>query len=593
MSYQTANRLIFTPRYFFRRKALLSLFVFVIALLVRLNNIGYQNIWMDEDAQANESIGRFFDLSLVDKALSHLQPPIDYYLEAVGLSNFGFNETGARINSAFLGSCAAMVFFLFLTYAVFNPIAVLLGSVIFVFHPYLIIYSQEGRPVSCGVFFCALYLFALLSFLRSAKGRLFDIRLFFLLIVVQTGFLLSVGFQPLVFLATSFLALSPLSAFKKYRIRVLLSYLSGVVSFFLALPILFETIKRGSNYLDETSVLIMVEKVLGNIGGFSMESWLKMQRTLIGDWWPVLTIGLVLGLAGLAANRRKDGCFYFAVYLIVFSLIYPIVYDILFNSLISYKKMPRYYLTFIPVIISLVAILFKYSLMLMDNVRKSFLGKKSYAICIIVSAIFCFSFVNNLQSVHGAYSRKTKTEWKAAYDLFKKDDRNGSMAYMMNLIKIDAWNPGFYSQRFYYRREEPRPVILKKIDQLRRDIRSSKFRKENKNVYFVTTYGSRKIKSSFFENKKNIRHFAYNRLSVIKISGGGAILEDIIEALNALKENLKRTEDNYKVYELLFHMQMENKDRENAKKSLDALIEMDRRNKLNKLTTSLIKRLRT
>lgn len=84
------------------RTWLVFLLVFFVSLFMRINQISARNIWMDEDAQARRVQAGPFDLGLIGEAATQQQPPIDYYLEAIGLSFFGLNELGVLFYLLFI-----------------------------------------------------------------------------------------------------------------------------------------------------------------------------------------------------------------------------------------------------------------------------------------------------------------------------------------------------------------------------------------------------------------------------------------------------------------------------------------------------------
>ncbi len=199
-----------------KNKTAVYLLIFIVALLLRLYNIEYRSVWLDEDHQSRYSGQGLFDLDMPHYSSRLAQPPIDLWIQSAGISNFGMSAIGIRIHTAILGALSVLLFYILIGKIIESRFAVFLASVIFAFHPWLIRYSQEARPVSTGVFFAVLYLSVLFDFLVHARDKKTNTRTYIFLIIVQTWFLLSIGFQPLIFILISSLSLLPFLFSKKY-----------------------------------------------------------------------------------------------------------------------------------------------------------------------------------------------------------------------------------------------------------------------------------------------------------------------------------------------------------------------------------------
>ena len=90
--------------------------IFMIAFLMRLYNIEYRDVWMDEDRQSGYAAQGPFDLDITQKAAAQCQPPLDPFIQSIGISNFGINEMGIRIHTAFLGALTVLLFYILLKF---------------------------------------------------------------------------------------------------------------------------------------------------------------------------------------------------------------------------------------------------------------------------------------------------------------------------------------------------------------------------------------------------------------------------------------------------------------------------------------------
>ena len=204
---------------------ILAVVLFVLSLGLRVYRIDNSSIWMDEDAQASKILKNTEKVSLVRRAAEQHQPPVDYYAESLFLRLFGTNELGARFHAALWGALASVLFFLLMIELIKRPFEAAFLSLLFVFDSDLIFYSQEGRPISCGVFFAVLLLFVTCRFtkLKASPDSLLVLGAIYF--ISCTLFLLSVGFQPVVFCFVSLLSALPLLAFRAYRLKVVLLFL--------------------------------------------------------------------------------------------------------------------------------------------------------------------------------------------------------------------------------------------------------------------------------------------------------------------------------------------------------------------------------
>jgi 4-amino-4-deoxy-L-arabinose transferase-like glycosyltransferase len=590
-----------------KNKTVIYLLIFIVALLFRLYNIEYRDVWMDEDAQSGVSGRGIFDMDMPQYSACYEQPPIDYLIQSAGIFNFGMSEIGLRIHIAVLGALSVLLFYIMMGKIIENRFVVILTSMIFAFHPWLIHYSRVGRPVGTGVFFAVLYLFVLFDFLVHARDRKTNTITFILLIIVQTWFLLSVGFQPLVFILTSSISLFPFLFNKKYFFKTALVYLSGLISFSFAYPILKLSIERGSEmYLEQASFLEHVLTVFKNLVSITFKAYIKYYKPLIDKYEILFFIGLILGIAGLIhviISKKKNATTLLFLYFIIFTLAYPLIYASIFKALIKFYVTIRYYLSFTPVLIAGLGVGLYYGLSflthLMYNKYKLRLRYLPYGFILI---IFLFSFYGNAQNLKEMYWVQYR-DWEKVYELFKYHSSPGDTAYIINLAPPDKWVPThFYTQKFYYKDETERHVRLKGKGSIVDDYQNIRSGKQRGNIYFVFLTGSEKLRESFFEkrvapathrrigmnhgneekDKKiyGIKFYQFHRVCVAHLPNNEILSENILDFYYKLAKNLPKKEDNYIVYETLFKLEMAKGRFRKAKKHLNTLVRIQARGKL-------------
>lgn len=588
---------------FTRHKTLVILVLFLVALAPRLYQLGGKSIWMDEEAQATRAGTHPFDLYLANRAAGMQQPPLDFFIESIFIENFGYNETGIRIHAAIIGALASVLFFLLLLRIVPGHPAVLLATtLIFVFHPSLIRYSQEGRPISAGVLFGILYLYFLLEFFNKSRDNGKLPRSFAVLTVLQTAFLLSVGFQPVVFLVVSSICLAPNLFSKERRGRMFLAYLSSALAFIISLPILQMVINRSTTYVSGSSIPGMLKNLFQGFKYVSVSTIIPLYRTILEDYFLFFAAAAAAGIFGFIrykkgeAHPAQKGNYSFAAsYFLMFFLVYPVVYITMFRAAIgsTFRINHRYYLSFAPVCLALMAIATGFSYFLWNKTR-AFSKPRQYVpilILSVLSILFVYSFASNLHSVSQGYETD-KTEWKKLYDLFLYDSEPGDIAYMLNLVDPKRWQPDFKSESFYYSRRHSRPVELKQArHNIPADLKDNEPWKRGRNIYIVVYYGSEKIKRDFFKGMGNVDLFTFYNLSVIRVRKGPHTREHVVSTLRTLKEKLSGQYSSYLLYEILISIDLDRGDIEKAGKTIEALEAMDKRKRLKRFINPFKKRL--
>jgi hypothetical protein len=582
----------------------LCILVFAASFLIRLYHIDYRSVWMDEDFQGEYSRLGVFDPDMPVNSAAQNQPPLDPAIQAVGISNFGLNEIGLRIHSAVLGSLAVLLFFLMMGHFVPDRFAVILTTIIFAFHPLLVRYSQEGRPTETGVFFAVLYLFTLFHFLeppgeqipgsshnpqhypRENRSKQINIRNLILLVIVQTWFLLSIGFQPLVFLLVSSISLLPFLFSRRCRLRILLVYLSSLISFFLAYPILYLAIRiNGKLYLKSAPLTDRLAALVKGLYNLSFGAYATHYKTLMGSYIVLYAVISVIGILGLVHafyTKKRSFTRLLFLYFIIFMAVYPPLFHSIFYALINYRIRTWYFLCFGPVLIAALAFGLYYSRLFLSGLSQwraglRLLPRLAAGFFLI---LFIFSFYGNTRSLMQSY-RLPNREWRELYTLFKERSSPGDTAYILNLAPPGAWQPKiFYAQDFYYQYPMLRDVRLPENGDIVRDYPGILNRRHYGNIYIVVIKGGDRLKKSFFKTLPDAELYEFYRLFVVRLPNNGKLAENILAFYYCLAEHLPRRPVNYMVYETLFSLEMINGRRQKAGEHLETLEHLDPGGKL-------------
>jgi hypothetical protein len=566
-----------------QRPHLVMCFVFVVALIPRLYNLTSRSAWMDEGRQVGYSIEGPFGNRLAAKAALQQQPPLDYFIQSMFVKNFGVNEVGIRLHSALLGALAASLFFaLVLILTNGNLTASALGTAVFAFNPWLIRYSQEGRPISTAVLFSVLYLHAMTRFLHSKIQLDSTLKNLTVLVAVQTGFLLSVGFQPLVFLLVGSLSLLPLLVNRDYRIKVLLVLGTTAIAASLALPILLLVIRSGPQYVGKHTMMEMIAAILTGFSNLSLDAHLTYPFKIAGDYTILFLVTMVASVANLAFCNPTSKDRWTLLYAATFLLLYPLVYEVFFKSLIDYDIKLRYFLTFAPALVAGLTILIYHSLQAAGSLWSRWHGPLRFFPHSILALVFGISFVGNFGKMQEVYETKN-AEWNKMFAMLKRETGKHGVAYMMNLVRADEWSPFFRCRMFYYPKNLPQPVELRGIRKMSADLtRDSKFWARRGNIFISTTYGSKKINASLFSDMNAVKVYPFYRLPTIKITRGKDLRRRVINVLERIVERLPKTRGNFKPLELLIHADIKDGRLDRAKKNMALLATMDSKNKLKR-----------
>lgn len=555
---------------------LVALVVMLAALALRVYRIDFESIWMDENAQAEFARSSH----IIEGAAKQHQPPIDYLLESLFLEIFGVNEHGARLHAALWGSLAAALFFLWMKMVFRHPAAILLSTLLFVIEPHLVRYSQEGRPIACGVFFAVLYLFVSWGFLLDRFRRTPYPKIAARLLLVNVCFLLSVGFQPLPWMAASCLSLSPGLLFRRFRMRILITWGIAVLSFFIALPMLLMAVEEGARYVGEASLIERLRALGGGLGSLTGDTWLEKYRSLLlGYVWLLGLVGIpaLIGVvADLSKGRRRSPSFV-TLYLFGFWLLFPAIFDWVFYSQITYVMRVRYYLTFAPLLVAGVGAMidhFARTLSLWASSRSRALFHGWWLLAFLAAGTGLVSGGAELQRM---YRTRENAQWRTLYDIFKEQGSRRDRAYIMNLVDVDKWAPFFHARRFYYTKEE-RTVRLRPVDRLISDFEKKRVRGD---LYLVVAYGADKVAPLDLNEADRFWRREYVRLCVMKLERGGDQKERLVDLFETLATSLPWDESNFKVIEILAWLSIQEGDLDAASDWIEVLEGMDVRGRLD------------
>ena len=573
---------------------LVIVLLFLSALGVRLYELDSESIWMDEDMQAGRANRNPFDPTLVDRAALQQQPPIDYVFQAIALKNFRLSTVGARIGAVFLGTLTVMGLMLIAMTLSKERLIWAAGFAIALIHPGLVRFSQEGRPVAMAVLLATIHLLIILKTL-ARPALITQLDWFLGLVITEIALLWSIGFQPVVFLLTSAVALLPFLLIREQRRTVGIVYLATGLALLIASPILLNTVAHSQNYVPEKSLLLMFGRIFDGLFELTLDGVLERYATTLQQGIIPILLIVAAGVITMIVKRRtfqNRSVFTSAIYLVLFSALFPLLFDTLFTALIDYRITERYYLVFVPVLLSL----FVAMLEIVVNAIKSHRTFPSRPGLILVALIVVFVFSSfSYQTVSGIYHEKTNAGWREMYQLFRQPGHEGSRAYMMNLIRLNRYRPYFFARRFYYSSKTP-PVALSRIDQLPKHYKSNKVWRRCPKLFFATMYGYNNIRADLFEELPFVTVRRFGHLSVMSITPASSMHNSVLKLFRHMSERLGASEVRkkyfYKIHETLFELERIEENPEGMKNALKRLESINQGRHLSPLIRKLSKRLK-
>ncbi len=377
-------------------KKLLLLFIF--AFLIRLIALN-QSLWLDEATTA-KVISEYGYLGII-KYFSpfDFHPPLFYLLEKFWAGLFGYTEVSLRFPSV-LFSLATGYFVYLIGRKIKNEKVAIWATVLFLFNPLIVYYSQEARMYMMATFFLTVSLYFLEKKLQTQNSKLKTQNLY------SFVFSLFISLSFLTFYGSIFLII-PMLFYLIYKKQSKFFYLSFVILFFsflLLSPLLFQQfinarksltlVVNWKNVLGTANfknlILIPIKFSFGRISFYP--KWLYW--FLAGTWTIIVTFFVIKG-----SLKNK-----FLVFLIIDSLIIAVLFSF-FTPLLQYFR----FIYLIPLVSLLIALAPDLS------INPSSLKLRRASRYIIIIGFFLLSFVYLLDS------NFHREDWKSLSKSLPKD----------------------------------------------------------------------------------------------------------------------------------------------------------------------------
>ncbi|MCY4643734.1 MAG: glycosyltransferase family 39 protein [Bacteriovoracales bacterium] len=426
---------VYSVKHCFSRKDITKWDIFfttsflIVGFFSRTYRLSEKSLWLDEDEVIGEILGYFHYggkgfLEIVKSTALSQQPPLDYFFEAFSLLVLGENEWGARGHAVFFGVAMIIILYLLIKFLTKSYIFACLGGFLAIINPYLIYYSQEGRPNSTASFFTILYLFSISHYLLRPLNKY---RLYFVF-SIQTLYLFVIGMQPPVIICLIGL-LTFLFFYKKSEVKEKLYLLLFLIilSFVIYSPYLLNIYIMSKDYFS-----------LGVAIGEGYRFWDVMKLVLHPyTWWFFPTFFTAISFTIFKYVRSRSlspyDCFFFTLSTLFFLFILSIVAS--FYFFIDYLLQERYIIVAFPIFI-LIAIL---------SLQKTVHGLSSHwrfisLLPLLLLLIPVWQNVSAVPSYYGhintvIYPRKN---WKKIYHYIEKESSFKDVAIFLDLSGHDG-----------------------------------------------------------------------------------------------------------------------------------------------------------
>ncbi len=212
----------------------LLLLILILAAALRIYNLNFQSLWMDEvlslnDANPKLSWPEFYDSVLKWEAFPHLY----FAMLKIFLNIFGFNAYAARFLSVIIGFLGVWSMYLF-GKELFNKNVGLTAALFTAINSYHLYQSQEARPYGLLFLLTVVAFYRLVIFIRNPKIYNAILYGIFAGLMVHAHFFALIALLAQMFLLLFVLIVSAKSSRGKFFFR---SLIAAVVALLLMIPL--------------------------------------------------------------------------------------------------------------------------------------------------------------------------------------------------------------------------------------------------------------------------------------------------------------------------------------------------------------------
>ena len=327
--------------------------VVLLAMILRLHNLAFESLFMDEILQV--SFYHHTIAQIIGDAAIQSQMPLDYWIGHF-VSQVLDSDFSVRLPAALFGTAAVLMMTLIVGQALSWQVGILSGLLL-TLSPFHLYYSQEARPYALPIFF---FLFLINSLRRVLYEDGIRFKEFLLLFIASTGYLYSRTDAPLIstFALTLILAgwfclssWQPRWGANRVRVRLLLSVCVFGLSFLVAAPTLWIVLSAGARYADNPTT-VGLETIYSGIEHFSVR---PLWRAFLAQTEPLGYVYLA-GLLLLPILLLKFWGSREMRFLLVVAILLPaasLTHVLIFKAKVSLPMRPPYFVYLLPLVLIL------------------------------------------------------------------------------------------------------------------------------------------------------------------------------------------------------------------------------------------------
>ena len=313
-----------------KNKKLLSLLaICFICFLIALFNVYNQYYFRGlSGAETHQFFASTLDTAIIEVSYKQQQPPLDYYFSSFSNELWGMSKFSVRFHAMLFYLILSSILPLMLWCLCPSFLTVIPGSFLFVINHAVKFHSVNGRPLSLTLLTGFLFLFFYICYCKNRQYK--KQSLFFPILASQYLFIISIGFQPVVFVLSLFLSSFYLLLKNEKKIFKKL-FLSHILTALLVFPIYINmysfgrdahkfkdfSLKKIIHYMENYNSLNLFEKYF-----YPFYEQLSFSFLL-----------LVIGLIIVVSTRKKlsNSTVQIGCALIFFPLLFDFLFEIIIN----------------------------------------------------------------------------------------------------------------------------------------------------------------------------------------------------------------------------------------------------------------------
>jgi hypothetical protein len=429
-----------------RSEVVLGILIFLFGLALGLYRLDYFSIWLDEEVTAFATRD-WPGYSIVKRAATSQQMPLGYFFTALNWDLVGHSEWGLRLLPCIFIAASGVLFFRLAGLICKNRLLSSISPFIYLLNPWIIRYSQEGRPYGLIMFCCLLWLNSV-HYLFSGPNSHESCRKGAQVVFACTLlFLLSASLQPMIFCASFMLTLGFLVFTPSWRPKVIALYASVILAILAVAPLIQLARDASTHYFFPLDGANPWERV---VQGLQMLPD-HVNHLFLGQANFLALVYLFAPLILIRPGQKTNGAILVGL---TSCLAFGILFLVSFSLLINYPVFVRYFIVLYPLGLLLILAYF-------DQLSGYFETEKDryfrWAWQLIFLAALAAPSVRALPDVY--YSKKFdrwNVDYKSIFYFFQQTGAEGDVGYVIPFSQPADWEQnGFLATDYYYPANSP------------------------------------------------------------------------------------------------------------------------------------------